>query len=71
MESERTMRDFTKRSAEDQQAFVELTWCDKCQKENLGLHEPCEYKLAGVVYIEGKCNQCKEVVVTELTDDEF
>lgn len=71
MNSERTERDFTKRSAEDQQAFIEMTWCDHCQKENLGLFDPCEYELAGTIFIEGKCNQCKNIVVTELTDEEF
>jgi hypothetical protein len=69
--SDRIERDFTQRSADDQQAFIELTWCDQCQKENLGLFDPCEYEHAGVVYIEGKCNQCKTLVVTELTDEEF
>jgi len=40
-------------------------------KENLGLVEPNEYELSGVIYIEGKCKQCSSIVVTELTEDEF
>lgn len=71
IDSNKKARDFFQRSSEDQQAFLENTWCDNCQKENLGLSAPSEYELAGVIYIEGQCNKCQQVVVTELTDDEF
>ncbi len=69
--TERTERDFFSRSEEDQQAFLEQTWCDSCQEVNLGMAEPEEYELKGTIYIEGKCKKCGEVVLTELTDDDF
>jgi len=68
---EKNPRDFSQRPASEQQEFIENTWCDQCMKENLGLVEPNEYELSGVIYIEGKCKQCSSIVVTELTEDEF
>jgi len=69
--SERIERDFSCRSEEEQQAFLEQTWCDNCMEVNLGMSEPAEYEFKGVVYIEGRCNRCGEVVLTELTDEDF
>ena len=71
MQDERIERDFTGRSEEEQAAFLEQTWCDTCQEVNLGMSQPVEYEFKGVVYIEGKCNRCDSVIVTELTDEEF
>ncbi len=71
MSDERIERDFMARDEQERQAFLEQTWCDKCLQENLGMKEPVEYELKGTVCIEGKCNQCGEVVLTELTDEEF
>lgn len=68
---ERKPRDFTARPAKEQQEFIDNTWCEHCLKENLGLVEPEEYELSGVIFIEGKCKQCAKIVVTELTDEEF
>jgi len=68
---ERIERDFTARSEEEQQAFLEQTWCDQCQEVNLGMSQPQEYEFKAVIYIEGRCNRCGSVIVTELTDDDF
>ncbi|MGB0467651.1 MAG: hypothetical protein ACPGF7_09020 [Pontibacterium sp.] len=69
--SERIERDFYARDAEEQVAFLEQTWCDHCQKENLGMVDPVEYEHKGIIYIEGNCQCCGEVVLTELTDEAF
>lgn len=69
--SERIERDFFARDAEEQKAFLEQTWCDTCMEANLGMGEPVEYELNETVFIEGKCNKCGEVIVTELTDEDF
>lgn len=66
-----TARNFYDRSEQDQLAFTRYTWCDQCQKENLGLIDPKEYIIAGIVYIEGKCKQCASQVTTEITDEDF
>ncbi|KEA62736.1 hypothetical protein ADIMK_3208 [Marinobacterium lacunae] len=47
------------------------TWCDNCQQVNLGMIEPFEYELHGIVFIEGRCCRCGEAVLTELTEDDF
>jgi hypothetical protein len=64
-------RDFNARSAQDQQDFTQFTWCDTCQKENLGLSDPKEYEQGGTIFIEGKCKQCAQGVITEITDEDF
>jgi hypothetical protein len=66
----KTERDFYARDEEDQQAFLSQTWCNECMQADLGMKEPREYELDGVVYIEGKCVKCDEPVVTEIADDD-
>lgn len=68
-QAERIERDFYARDAEDQQAFLDNTWCNDCQQIDLGMVEPQEYELDGVVYIEGKCKECGATIVTEIADD--
>ena len=55
----------------DQQAFLTQTWCNKCQQPDLGMTDPVEYAQGKTTLIEGKCAKCGELVVTELTDDNF
>ncbi len=71
MQDDRIERDFTARSEEEQQAFLQETWCDNCQQANLGMKNPREYLYKGVVFIEGDCLRCDNVVLTELTEDDF
>jgi len=35
------------------------------------MSDPVEYELHGIIFLEGKCQMCGEVVMTEITDDEF
>jgi len=71
LEGERTPRDFAARSAEEQQSFLAQTWCNQCQQVDLGMTDPVEFELKGTVYIEGKCKGCGELILTELTDEDF
>ena len=65
-----TERDFSQRPEEEQQAFLEQTWCNNCQEVDLGMIEPKEYETDdGVIVIEGKCRKCGESIVTEIADD--
>jgi len=64
-------RDFLARDPEEQALFLSETWCDNCQQLNLGMRDPVEYELHGIVFIEGRCCRCGEAVLTELTDDDF
>ncbi|MGB1238050.1 MAG: hypothetical protein ACPG4U_07550 [Pseudomonadales bacterium] len=68
---ERVARDFAARPQQEQDDFLQNTWCDACQKENLGMSDVCEYALEGTVYIEGKCKRCSAAVITEITADDF
>ncbi|MEH6473630.1 MAG: hypothetical protein V7752_20590 [Halopseudomonas sp.] len=68
---ERTERDFSSRSDDEQQAFLTQTWCDKCQQPDLGMRDPVEYAQGKMVVIEGKCCRCGGLVATELTDENF
>ncbi len=71
MSDERIERDFNARPEEERQAFLEQTWCDECQDVNLGMKNPNEYLNKGIVFIEGECNRCGHIVLTELTEDDF
>lgn len=65
----RVERDFHARTEEDQQAFLSQTWCNACMAADLGMTEPEEYEIDGVIYVEGKCAQCGATITTELADD--
>lgn len=71
MSDERISRDFDQRTSDDQKELTERTWCDHCQQVDLGMTHPEEYELHGLIFIEGRCKECKEIVLTEITDDEF
>ncbi len=67
---DRIERDFFAREPEDQEAFLSQTWCNACMEADLGMKEPVEYELNGIVFVEGKCVKCGEMVCTEIADDE-
>ncbi|QEQ96477.1 hypothetical protein [Neptunomonas concharum] len=68
---ERIERNFFARDKEEQQAFLEQTWCDHCQEADLGMSNPLEYEQEGTIFVEGTCNRCGQPVYTELTDDDI
>ena len=45
------------------------TWCDVCQQVDLGMTDPQEYELHGIVFIEGRCQVCSNPVYTEIDDE--
>lgn len=71
MSEERNERDFFKRPADDQQALLTNTWCDKCMEVDLGMDNPVEYEQKGIIFIEGQCKKCGETITTEITDEDF
>ncbi len=68
---ERIERNFFARDKEEQQAFLEQTWCDHCQEADLGMSNPLEYEQEETIFVEGTCNRCGQPVYTELTDDDI
>ena len=70
MSDERIDRDFNSRDPKDREELMYHTWCDVCQQVDLGMTDPQEYELHGIVFIEGRCQVCSNPVYTEI-DDEF
>ncbi|WP_028669570.1 hypothetical protein [Saccharospirillum impatiens] len=70
MSDERQLRNFHDRDAEEQNAFLENTWCNRCQQVDLGMSDPVEFTLNGRLFIEGQCRVCGETVTTELVEDD-
>jgi len=70
MSDERQLRNFYDRDVEEQTAFLENTWCNRCQQVDLGMSDPLEFTLNGRLFIEGRCLVCGETVTTELVEDD-
>jgi hypothetical protein len=67
---ERIERDFFAREKDDQDAFLSQTWCNECMAADLGMVEPQEYEIDGVIVVEGKCAKCGAAIMTEIADDD-
>lgn len=70
MSDERQLRNFYDRDAEAQTAFLDNTWCNRCQQVDLGMSDPVEFVLNGRLFIEGQCRACGETVTTELVEED-
>jgi hypothetical protein len=44
----------------------ENTWCDTCEQADLGMHSPKEYEEGGRTFVSGLCNNCGNVVTSEV-----
>ena len=62
-------RNFEDRTEEDKEAFLTQTWCNACQKADLGMIEAKEYELNGTIIVEGKWKVCGDVSLTEVADE--
>jgi hypothetical protein len=58
--------DFDELNEEDKRWFLKETWCDKCDKADLGMKDPVLYVDDGKTFIEGKCLVCNEPVVSQI-----
>ncbi|GGX65394.1 hypothetical protein GCM10007392_36580 [Saccharospirillum salsuginis] len=70
MTDERLERDFYLREPDEQQAFLDNTWCNQCQEMDLGMTDPVEFEFKGRVFIEGRCQRCGAPVTTEIAEDD-
>ncbi|BCE02058.1 hypothetical protein [Marinicellulosiphila megalodicopiae] len=68
--TDRIKRDFSLRNQEEKTEFLQMTWCNTCMKEDLGMEDPQEYEIEGKIFIDGKCVKCHSVVTTELAFDD-
>jgi len=67
MRNSNTMRrDFSIRDEEERDLLLSETWCHVCNDSDLGMVEPYEYEANGTIFLEGKCIECGNVIVTEI-----
>ncbi|SBT18252.1 hypothetical protein MGA5115_02373 [Marinomonas gallaica] len=66
------LKDFFARPAEEQQDFLQQTWCNQCMEMDLGMKNPQEYEVGERTWIEGDCVKCGAKIITEIVveDDE-
>jgi len=51
-------RNFALRPANERRWMLENTWCENCQKADLGMINPTEFEEAGTVVVEGRGRVC-------------
>ena len=54
----------------EQEWFLKETWCDKCDKADLGLKDPLMYIENGKTFISGKCIVCGEEQTSQVITKE-
>lgn len=65
MKTNKFARDFKLRNEWQREQLLAQVWCDYCGAGDLGVEEPYEYEVNGVIYLEGLCAKCgREVVST-------
>ena len=67
--SQEKRRDFNQRDEWEQESLLADTWCSTCNEASLGIENPSEYEVKGVVYLEGTCPQCGEQVVMTINEE--
>lgn len=63
-------RDFQARPEAERQGLLEDTWCDRCDKADLGMDSPQEYEEGGRIYVSGNCRVCGDEVRSEVIEEE-
>jgi hypothetical protein len=66
----RRERSFSDRPPFEQRFMLENTWCDACEKADLGLRDPLEYEEDGSVIIEGRCRECGAIIQSVVEERE-
>ena len=70
LNEKRVERDFSRRSAVEQQDFLSQTWCNTCMEVDLGMKNPKEYESESRVWIEGECVKCGQITITEIVEED-
>ena len=63
---DKVYKDFYNRPKDHQEYFTTNTWCNKCNKADLGLKNPLEYQQNGKTFIAGDCKLCGLEVISEI-----
>ena len=61
-----TRRDFSIRDEDERDILLSETWCHFCNDSDLGMVEPYEYEANGTIFLEGKCAECGNTIVSEI-----
>ena len=64
--NEKMFRNFYARPIEEQKWLKTNTWCDKCNKADLGIGNASEFSQSGKIYISGFCNSCGKEIISEI-----
>jgi hypothetical protein len=67
----REVLDFESQSESDREWMIRETWCNRCQKPDLGIGNPILYIEDGRKFIEGSCLVCDVVCKSEITETEI
>lgn len=52
----------------DQTWYLQETWCNTCDKADLGLSDPELYIEGGIKYIDGKCLVCGSICSSTISE---
>ena len=63
--------DFNALPKSDKDWFLQETWCDTCDKADLGMKEPELYVENNIKYISGKCIICNTKCISTITEQDI
>ena len=59
-------RDFLSRDEDERDMLLSETWCHFCNESELGMTDPYEFEANGTIFLEGKCAECGNMIVSEI-----
>ena len=68
MEDVKVNRVFYERQPQDKEWLLQNTWCDFCEKADLGIERPTEIELNGKIYLSGICLICGNEIKSEIIE---
>jgi hypothetical protein len=68
MNDVKNYRDFNIRPSDEREWLLQNTWCNFCEKADLGMEILTEYELNGKIYISGFCIACGNEIISEISD---
>jgi len=69
--TDRVQRDFSARDRHERESLLANTWCNVCERADLGMTDPIEFENEEGSVLEGRCAVCGAPVETLLTEVEF
>ena len=69
--NDRVQKDFSARDRLERESLLANTWCNVCEKADLGMIDPVEFEDGDGSVLEGVCVVCGAPIETLLTEVEF